>query len=369
MRALFLTFDGGGNLPPALGIARELERRRGEVRFLGHEIQREAITAAGFGFEALTRGKDYSASTPRTTIGTLRELTGLFADRGIADDALASIAAHPSDIVVVDCLLWGATDSLVRAGVPVVSFVHSLSAYFDANARGPVGLVARMRGVDPVAATRAAAITLVSTRVDLDPPGKHGYRRGLHHLGLVWQDAQPVEAEADPARPRVLVSFSTTAFPGQERALQSVLDGLAGLPIDLVVTTGAVDPASLNVPPGARVERRIDHGELLATTRLVIGHGGHATTARALLHGVPLLVMPMHPLMDQPAVGRALERLGVGRSLPKTAKPDRIREVVLALLADDAVLVTARAIGADARGRDGAVVAGDLLEAQVALRP
>ena len=48
MDALFVTVDGGGNLPPALGIAREIVRRGGSARFLGHEPQRLLIERAGF---------------------------------------------------------------------------------------------------------------------------------------------------------------------------------------------------------------------------------------------------------------------------------------------------------------------------------
>jgi hypothetical protein len=34
---LFVTWDGGGNVPPAIGIACELQRRGESVRVLGHE--------------------------------------------------------------------------------------------------------------------------------------------------------------------------------------------------------------------------------------------------------------------------------------------------------------------------------------------
>jgi hypothetical protein len=34
---LFVTWDGGGNLPPAIGIAAELQRLGEVVRMLGHE--------------------------------------------------------------------------------------------------------------------------------------------------------------------------------------------------------------------------------------------------------------------------------------------------------------------------------------------
>jgi UDP:flavonoid glycosyltransferase YjiC (YdhE family) len=354
MRVLFVTWDGGGNLPPALGIAAEVVRRGGSATFLGNAVQRGAI---GFPFRAFTAGRDYESAAPRSTLQGVADLTGVFADRGIGRDALALLAEEPMDVVVVDCLLWGAALELAAHDVPVVSLVHSQFGYFRGNARGPVGLIARARGANPVAAEAAARLTLVTTR----PEFEERAWPGVAHTGFVWQGT-PVEAASDPARPQVLVSFSTTSFPGQARALQNTLDALDGLAVEVVATTGAVDPASLRVPAGMRVARRIDHAELLPATRLVIGHGGHATTSRALAHGIPLLVMPMHPLMDQPAIGRAVERLGVGRTLPKSASPERIRAAVESLLDDDATLSRARDLGADIRERDGASVAVDLLE-------
>src|SRR2546428_11949283 len=59
---LFVTWDGGGNLPPALGIGSELRRRGHTVRFLGHAQQREGIEAAGFRFEAYTSAIRWSSA-------------------------------------------------------------------------------------------------------------------------------------------------------------------------------------------------------------------------------------------------------------------------------------------------------------------
>ncbi|GIF73881.1 glycosyltransferase [Asanoa siamensis] len=148
--------------------------------------------------------------------------------------------------------------------------------------------------------------------------------------------------------------------------MQSILDGLADLPVEVVVTTGpAIDPAVLRAPANATVHRWADHGALLPGTALVIGHGGHSTTARALAHGVPLLVLPMHPMMDQPAIGAAVTRLGVGRALRKSAGPAEIRAAVTALLASTADRTAATRLGAEIREHDGAVRAVDLVEAYV----
>jgi len=360
LRVVFVTWDGGGNLPPALGIASELVRRGDDVRMLGHEAQRDAISRAGLEFTPIRTGRDYVSAEPRGTVDGTFGLAAVFADRGIGDDALSMLAERPADVVVVDCLLWGAQQRLEQAGARVVILVHSLSAFFDRNARGPLGLIARLRGTDAVAAERGAALELVTSRAELEPPRR--IRESVQHVGFVWQDHPPVAAERT-AVPRVLVSFSTTSFPGQARALQRVLDALADEPVEVVATTGAVDPSGLRVPRNASVARLLDHAQVLPTTALVVGHGGHATTARALAAGIPVLVMPMHPLMDQPLVGKAVERLGVGATLPKSASIERIAAAARRLLDDRVVADAASALGRAVRAADGAVVAADALHA------
>ncbi|GIF49889.1 UDP:flavonoid glycosyltransferase YjiC (YdhE family) [Asanoa ferruginea] len=368
MHALFVTVDGGGNLPPALGIAREIVRRGGTARFLGHEPQRRAIEAAGFAFEPVREGLPYEAAAPRSTLSGLRDLTAVFADAGIGADALRLAAAAPTDIVVVDCLLLGAMRTLIEAGIPTVSLVHTLWSYFAGQARGPVGAILRLRGIRMRQVLESPALSLVTTRPEFEPPAA-SFPARVRHVGVVWQDPPaPPPPRADP--PRVLVSLSTTRFPGQERALRSIVDGLADLPAEVVVTTGpAVDPAILRKPANTTIHRYADHSALMPGAALVIGHGGHATTARALSHGVPLLVMPMHPLMDQPAIGAAVTRLGVGRSISKTARPAEIRAAVVALLDSAAHRAAAIRLGAEIREHDGAVRAVDLIETDVHPRP
>ena len=58
---LFVTWDGGGNVPPAIALARELDGRGHQVRFLGHASQVAALTAAGFDVVRPTRARDFSS--------------------------------------------------------------------------------------------------------------------------------------------------------------------------------------------------------------------------------------------------------------------------------------------------------------------
>ena len=52
---LFVTWDGGGNVPPAVGIAEELKRRGHRVRFLGHARQAPAFAERGLEFAVSPR--------------------------------------------------------------------------------------------------------------------------------------------------------------------------------------------------------------------------------------------------------------------------------------------------------------------------
>ena len=118
----------------------------------------------------------------------------------------------------------------------------------------------------------------------------------------------------------MLVSLSTTWFPGQTETYQRIIDALGSLPVRGLVTLGGLHPErELRVPANVELRDAVPHAEVLPRAAAVIGHGGHSTTMRALAHGVPMLVMPMHPLLDQPMVGAAVERAGAGLVLPRTA--------------------------------------------------
>ena len=52
-RFLFLSWNGAGNQPPAVGLAQALRRRGHEVTFAGYVNQRRYFVARGFSFVLL----------------------------------------------------------------------------------------------------------------------------------------------------------------------------------------------------------------------------------------------------------------------------------------------------------------------------
>jgi UDP:flavonoid glycosyltransferase YjiC (YdhE family) len=148
--------------------------------------------------------------------------------------------------------------------------------------------------------------------------------------------------------------------------LQRILDATEALPATVIVTTGpVVDPASLRLPRNAVAHRWVPHAGVMPQVSMVIGHGGHSTTMLALAHDLPLLVLPMHPLVDQPMVGKAIEAAGAGRRLPKRSSPRTLRPAIEALLADGAHRAAAARLGAQVRELRGAETAAERIEALV----
>jgi len=352
---LFVTWDGGGNVPPAVGMATELQARGHHVRFVGHARQHDSLVAAGFDVAPTREARPFSPLDDNSPITYVRT----FGDRGLGRDVTAALADQPADLVVVDCLLFGVMEALREVGTPYVSLEHLYDAYFRRSwLRGPMGLGMRLMRLDPAASLAAARATLVASLPALDPAGAQP-RSDVTYVGPVISYAPRVSAD-----PAVLVSLSTVNFPKMHESLQTVLDATAGLDARVVVTTGpVVDPASLRAAANHELHRFVPHAELMPQMSVVVGHGGHATTMQALAHDLPLVVMPMHPMLDQRMVGQSLERAGAGRLVSKKTSVEALRTVVSDLLADGPHRQAAARLGEQVRAMPGAANGADRIEA------
>jgi UDP:flavonoid glycosyltransferase YjiC (YdhE family) len=352
---LFVTWDGGGNVPPAVGIAQELQKRGHHVRFVGHAGQHDSLVEDGFDVAPTRMARPFSPLDENTPITYVKT----FGDRGLGRDVSAALDDHSADLVVVDCMLFGVTEALRESGTPYVSLVHLYDAFFRRSwLRGPMGLGMRLMRLDPAASLAAARATLVASLPALDPAGAQP-RSDVAYVGPVVRFRPRV-----PADPAVLVSLSTVRFPKMQEALQTVLDATAGLDARVVVTTGPViDPASLRPAANHELHRFVPHAELMPSMSLVIGHGGHSTTMQALAHDLPMVVMPMHPMLDQRMVGQSVERAGAGRLVSKRTSAGDLRTVVADLLADGPHRPAAARLGEQIRAMPGAVNGADQVEA------
>ena len=380
---LFVTWDGGGNLPPALGIAGDLRKRGNAIRFLGHEQQRAAIEGTGLAFEPYRHARPWSSAAQAGGLRGALTIFSMFTDRGPGADLLASLRREPADLVVIDCLLLGALDAADKAGLRRAVLVHTFYHFVAGPwSHGPIGIIGRAKGQHPARLWAAADAVLVATLAELDPVPPGRLPANAHYTGPVLPAAgrlqaidggdagtgptapAPATRSQQAAAPLVLVSLSTTDYPGQRTVLQSILDALATLPIRAVVTTGpAVSPAQLRAPANAELHRYLPHEAVMPAASLVICHGGHATTMRALACGLPVLVIPVHPMLDQRMIGTSVQGQGAAIVLRKTASPGQIREAAGRMLAGARYRAAARRLGARIREHDAASAAADRLTA------
>jgi UDP:flavonoid glycosyltransferase YjiC (YdhE family) len=128
---LFVTWDGGGNLPPAIGIAAELQRRGDAVRFLGHEQQRNVIEKAGLRFEPYSDQHGFSTTTPESWVRWVRSLLAFVNDRSTGSDMLASVQREPTDLVVIDCVLRSVLQAAEQSRLHRAVLVHSFRPAAD----------------------------------------------------------------------------------------------------------------------------------------------------------------------------------------------------------------------------------------------
>jgi UDP:flavonoid glycosyltransferase YjiC (YdhE family) len=80
---------------------------------------------------------------------------------------------------------------------------------------------------------------------------------------------------------------------------------------------------------------------------------------------LPLVIMPMHPMLDQAMVGKAVEATGAAVSIKRTATPEQIRAALETVL-DEQHRAAAKAVAERWRGDDGTMVAADHI---LALQP
>lgn len=357
MKVLLAIVDGGGNIPPQLAVARALQARGVDVQVLGHSGIRDRVQAAGLPFEPFTGGQHFDPTVRRSLAAIMAAFTRVASDRRLGTCVVEAARRHDADAVVVDMILTTGIPEIAKSGVPTIVFVHCFYRAVQDMAASPVGWMLRLRGTNPLGAERHGLLHVVSARADLDP--MRG-RPDVCHTGVMWQGTP---SAAIPARvPRILVSLSTCAFAGQRGMLQSILDAIAPLEVEATVTVGpGIDASGLRVPPNATMHAWLDHDDVLRSASLVVGHGGHSTAMRALSFGVPQVVMPANPMIDQKGVGAALERVGAGILLPKHARPKRIRTAIQTVLNTPAFGQAAARLGADIRQRDGAAVGADAI--------
>jgi UDP:flavonoid glycosyltransferase YjiC (YdhE family) len=374
-RFAFVTWPGGGNLPPAIGIAQELVARGHDVEFVGYEVQRQHIEAQNFAFTSLRRSGGFDIhGTPPGAQRLAALVHNMWGCPDHLEDVPGALAEHPAGVLVVDCMMQGALAAASQAEVSTAVLVHSAIAGFEAGNRMPIG-AARLAAANGLRARAglplmsrldegwAGFLTLVTTIPDLDPAAA-GSAASVRYVGPIFERF-PEQAwvspwKPDDNRPMVLVSFTTTGMWDQGSRIRNTLDALADQPVRVLVS--GAEPSEIGpMPANAAARRFVPHGLVLPSAALTVTHCGHGTLAASLAHGVPVVGLP-NPVVDQPFLAGMIQQLGAGLALDGEAPPEAIRAAVRTVLAEPSYAEAARRLSDSIRAAPGAHGAAAELE-------
>jgi MGT family glycosyltransferase len=378
MRFLFATWDGGGNVPPTLALARRLLGRGHSVRVLGPPSLRLRFEGAGCVFDAYERVPNgIPSAAGKSGMGRVRaallvmELARAAPALGFAEDVLGKLERVPVDAFVVDFMLAGAVAAAERAGLPTAALMHTVYC-LPSRGRPPFALGFKARdgwngrvrdaavlglrgganrgaladlnearrqiGLAPVGSASDqlahVARVLVLTSAAFDPPPA-ALPPNVRYVGPQLDDLSRERPDLSwpgcNREPLVVVSFSTRFAAA--RVGQRVLDALTTLPIRGLLTLGpALAPEDLRIPANVLVRGFVPHRAVLPRAQLVITHAGLGTVMAALVHGVPLVCIPLKN--DQFENAARVVAAEAGRSLNRKVTRRSLQRAILQVLAE-----------------------------------
>jgi MGT family glycosyltransferase len=342
-RFLFVSWDGGGNVPPALALGQRLVGAGHEVSFLASRSLQARAEAVGLTFRAFREVPEWGPHL-RRQFEDSEYLGELWLGPAVGRDLTAQLKSEPADVLIVDFSLCGALAAAERSGLPTAALAHVLyhlnvvkgARYTEVweECLSEINETRREFGLAPLASSGhtwdSAALVLALTPKEFDSRVAH-IARNVQYVGPAFLDAPPALLElpwqSNHADPLVLITFSTT-YQRQEPQLQRVIDAVADLSARGLVTAGpAIDAADLRIPSNVTVLPYLDHHVVLPSAAAVVTHGGLSTVMAALAHGVPLLCMPMG--RDQNANAERVVVCRAGRVIDPQASTQMIRTALL----------------------------------------
>jgi UDP:flavonoid glycosyltransferase YjiC (YdhE family) len=373
-RYLFLTWNGAGNQPPAVAIAQALRQRGHEVTFGGYDGQRRYFTERGFRFVSLGRSSAAWRDEPPERMFAVKLQTAWSSPDHFVD-LPRLISEERSDVVFIDCLMFGALAAAEREHIPAATLIHSApgalmppGGRFESQIRSSVNDLRARAGLPKLEALWEAWArypALSNSIRQLDPLAEQTPPT-FSYLGPMSEVQRPSGWKspwaASDSRPLILVSFSTGPYWDQTSRILRTLDAIRGRKVRALVTAGQAGLASEIVPANAVIVGRVPHDEVLPEVALTITHAGHGTVTASLKHGAPLLCLP-NLAGDQPVLGSQVQKLGCGLSLDgDRATSGEIGEAIDRLIEEQSFAAQARSLASAIAKSPGVGAAADKLE-------
>jgi MGT family glycosyltransferase len=424
-RFLFAAWPFEGHVFPQMSVARALRDRGHAVAFYTGEAMRAAIEREGltlFPFQRVDESRwlrvHETESRARGRRESLRADFQAFREwfvetiPGQVADFEEIIEEWRPDVLVVDNSMWGPIVILREAvPIPVAAWclmgtvipgpeappwgfglapprtrlararASLLTGITNLAARGVRRRVNEFRadhGLPPIdqsvsAFAAESSLYLVAGLPELDY-NRRDLPPSVRYVGAcVWHPPTQPEASASldaiPTDLPWVHATEGTSHYQKPFLLRAAAEGLAGLPMHAILTTGHKrDPESLGLAPlpsNIHLAQWVSHTELLPRCAVVVTTGGANTIVSSLQAGTPLVIVPT--TWDKPDNARRVVEAGVGvRLSARKCTPERLRAAVEEVLAEPGYRANAQRISAAFREAPGPTVAADLLQGLVA---
>ncbi|MBV2156621.1 activator-dependent family glycosyltransferase [Kitasatospora sp. SUK 42] len=184
------------------------------------------------------------------------------------------------------------------------------------------------------------------------PPGDVHYVP-MRHVPYNGPSVTPEWLSKPPARRRVCVTLGTShrESHGIEVSVPDLLEGVADLDVEVVATLNRRQLDQVDsVPDNVRIADFVPLNVLLPTCSAIVHHGGTATFAAALEHGVPQLIAPSTYWTERwwgpVAEANGLEARGAGLYVgdSDTLTAEALRDGLVRVLDDPAFAARAAAV-------------------------
>jgi UDP:flavonoid glycosyltransferase YjiC (YdhE family) len=357
MRVLITSVSAYGHLQPLLPLAKALAEAHHEVAIAtGPELRPRAEVAGFTAFDAgisiseaferlavLFPDQPYNRLAPSEILGWyLPHLFGEVLAPAMLNDLELLVQSWKPDVVLHET--WEFAGPIAAASASIPSICQTLGLRIDDRILGSVAAAVaplwEQHGLKP----DPTAGLYRSLCLDTTPPSLQQYesarsRDVVHAMRPIAEP--PLAGELLPEWiahrsnvPLVYMTLGTNNSTNSDVSMfRSVIDGLEGLDIDVLITIGfgknpdMIGPLASN----AHMENYVPQSLLLPHCSAVICHGGPGTILNSLAQGLPLLILPQGA--DQYVMGDRVLEAGVGlRLVPADVNPSSVRASVLSLL-------------------------------------
>ena len=375
-KILMVTWDGAGNIPPEFALCQSLVEAGHSVHVLTHDSLRQRVFDIGATFIPLKEAGQYDSLTVLSAEESLQTLIEkVFLSKAFLFDLDKALDSTSPDVVIVDSFMLLELALAKQRNIPTIGFHHSLA---EIAFGGPLDMFIAKVAFDsivqeremsayetPVQALYEADVILTSTYKEFDLLSAKAPDH-LVHIGPLRKKAvlarQLIERKF-PNRPLVVISLSTS-FMDQGELIQRLINSLADLEVEGLVTTGAaISQATLSLPENVAAIEFIPHEAVLPITDLLITHAGHGTVMAGVTFGTPMLCIPMG--RDQPQVAARARDLGLAHVCELDASPDVIANKVNAAINDTEMAKNVRLFSNRMQAHPGIELAVKCIEEQM----